>query len=537
MRSASQPPPGLDAEDLRGVAQSIAAGGLRGDDALDAVVDLITRAETPPGSGPRYVAETRAMVRSAVLEDPGLAEWLMGSERDTVEVDHTPPPVLTPAPPRPRRPSEPEARAERRELRRPKRREPDGGERVALLQAQRRNRMLVGGVVLFGALAVAIAYQLTRPGPCERLITSICQEFPGQCDPQAVQARFLENAVDSTRCSTTTRALEMGLEADGSNAGRADAYRTTLVDQLGFDPLKTAVAEPQAAPKAPAPVPLVTGLPTLSGLTIDGSKLYWTTSSPGGVHAMPSIGGVPQQIASTPAPADPDVTDDFVYWRSEAPEGPPLWGDKKRGDHEPMEIPLPEEPGYRPVAATFMGPRAAFIDESGAVVVLEVGVPEATVLVEAPADAAAIRPTLIASDAEHVYWAGPSAPLVRAALSGEPQPQTLVPTVGKPIDLTVHGDHVLWIDQSDGSIRRVSVEGGEVELLAQGQSAPADLAADDARVYWVNEQSGAIMARGNADGQVVALVTGQPGPTSIVVDGAAIYWAAGGNILRLPKPT
>jgi hypothetical protein len=175
------------------------------------------------------------------------------------------------------------------------------------------------------------------------------------------------------------------------------------------------------------------------------------------------------------------------------------------------------------------------------------------------------RPTAIAVDATHVYWAnvGTLADAGGGIISGTGSivktpvgggvPVTLASGQALPTGIVVDATNVYWTNEGDsdpssapvGTVMSVPLGGGAAITLASGQSMPQSIAVDATSVYWTNESSmlegmGGVLVSGYAvkvplGGGAVTTLASSSGPSAgIAVDATNVYWAAGGNVMSVP---
>ena len=382
-----------------------------------------------------------------------------------------------------------------------------------------------------GLAAVAGAVWLLRPGPCAQLATNTCADLLslGPCEVTAVRAELEAHGADAALCTRAQEDVAAAIEGL-QDPQRTRVYLQTLEKTLGFDPLgRPEQPEPEPAP-GPKPVPIVTDQPQMTSVFLDQAHLYWSATGPTGVYRVRNIGGTAQTLAGHAGPRDVWASDDFVYWLAAGPEGATLWADKKRGEHEPQSITLPE--GHVPRLAAFMGPEVAYVDgPTGSVFVIAVAGGEARSL----AEAGPVAPVEIVGDGRFVYWItpGPGGTLSRASVQGGPV-TALATELGQPRALTLDGDTVYWFDAAHQAVQRVS-PGSAVESVTTGVTNVRDLALDEGKVYGVDAAAGTLFAVPKTGGDRQTLASELATPRFVLVDGAGVYWESGGTIFRLPK--
>jgi hypothetical protein len=560
--------------DLQRVAQSIADGQIRGEAAFAAIVDIIASDEIPPGTPPEAADRIRRDIEFGVRHDAALCELVYAPpQRPEVRPPAAPAPIPDTAPrqrparagrpklaqpvapqpvpdteprQRPRKATRPrpaealaQGQIEPRRRERPHRRprpedesidELDPAEfpaDVTLPPGHQRQQVITGAIVVGGLLLVAALYYGLRSSPCDDLAANVCATMGEGCDQSAVRARFEEEKLNGTTCSTAFDAVR-DLGADPA------AYREKLSNTLGFDPLQASDApagEAEAPPaEAPKAVPIVQGQKTMSSLFVDPSHIYWTVTQPPAVYRIRSIGGEPELLSQTPMPGQLGVSENFAYWVS-ATTPPKIWADKIRGEHEPVAVELIE--GFTPTKVAFMGPEAAFIDgQTGAVDIVAVANDTPTQLA-APAEP---KPVAIVGNGQTVVWStpGPGANIIAAPREGG-APRILAQGQSAAPLLAIDDTRVYWADPTDGSISSAILEGAEVATLVSGQPGISDLAVGADAVLWSNEKTGQILEVPKAGGESRVVATGLDAPRFVALDGAAVYWEAGGVVYRLPK--
>lgn len=535
---------GVQPQHIVALARRIASGQLRGDAAFDAVVSLIAAEEIPPGATQQQAAQVRDQVALGVSHDRELcaliyrqpdaprAELAGGAAAPAGarRVDRAPPARTAPPP---KTTAAPGPTQQVRRTRRAPEPELELLDDARFAARQRRQRILSGLAVIVVLAVVGFGFWLVRPSPCETLATNTCGQLLslGQCEVTGIQAELEAHGADAALCEETIAAVQ---EATADLAGdrRTKVYVQTLKDTLGFDPLNLPEPEPEPERADSKPVPLVTEQASMTSLFLDEAHLYWSATSPPGVYRVRSVGGTAQPLANHPGSRDVWVSDDFVYWLSVAADTSTLWADKKRGEHDPQSITVPET--HRPMMAAFMGPHAAYVDgPTNAIYVIAVAGGEPREL----APASEMPPMHLVGDGEVVMWTtpGPAAQLRSAGVQEGPA-TTLSAELGQPRALTLAEGFVYWADDAKGSIHRMPKAGGEVQTVAGDIRGVSDIEVGRSTVYWV-ESAGTLKAAPlpGTPGEARTIASGLAAPRFVVADAAAVFWESGGTVFRLPQ--
>lgn len=533
MATASAPWPELPA-----LAHAVAVGELDGDEAIAAIVEAIVARELAQASRrgegpPTDVVALRRTAETAVRNDRVLMAMLRplapsapSAGRGSAKVVVGTPPV--PAASRTR--SKPSLADQ---LEPPPPRLPDdlGREFPADdFAARQRMRRIVAGaaIVLGGVVGIGVWAMFLREGPCERFARQVCLELSGQCGIGRVEEVLREHAIDDARCDGVR---EAGAKATTGidPARRGKVYETAIMDALGFDPRTGAAPAVEAAPEQKKAEPLViaTGVAGPTSFAVDDAYAYFTSSTPGLVGRVRSVGSTIDVLAQGIAPSGITPTQDFVYWRDQAADGTgALWIDRKRGTYEPQVLGV----GASKVgAADCMQGECAFVDTldgSITAVAQDNTPPRKLTAAQQPA------PHEVRLAGPDVIWALPGGPAAIATvpLAGGPV-RLLAGNESQPRHLRADAEHVYWI--AEPGLRRVPRAGGDVETVVS--PAPASFVLDGTRIVLTDAASGSIAALAKQGGAVEVLASGQAGVSWVAVDAAAIYWTAGDSIVRLPK--
>jgi hypothetical protein len=154
----------------------------------------------------------------------------------------------------------------------------------------------------------------------------------------------------------------------------------------------------------------------------------------------------------------------------------------------------------------------------------------------------ASKPTGVAVDGSHVYWADNAYSTIgRANLDGTGG--RFIIGASKPTGLAVDGTHVYWANGGFGSdnggfgsgttIGRANLDGtgANQSFISYVYANYAwGVAVDGTHVYWADRFSRTI-GRANLNGTGVnqSFITGANRPTGVAVDGTHVYWANGGG--------
>lgn len=563
--------PGMDA-----LIADVAAGRLRGTDAFDEVVSRIAAQETPDDATEQERQLIVEQVVRAVSQDRGLCEMLFAApdasratpkgasvraeaptpkteasttaepdedddffgddEEDSADDEVVPLPL-----------TDEEIDAELEAIEREREARRGGG-----LGAPRRRGQLMGMLAL-GAVVVGggVAWYLTRPDTCDRLVKRICLEGKTKsCETVAFGDALEHNSVGEDKCVSVMAALDDAVEGKKTNE-RQSSFDRALVKALGFDPRgddAPKLAEP--APKGPPPPTVVVeGQLGMADMFLDQAHVYWTSTQPPGVFRVRNIGGAIEAYGNQPDAMDITPTKNFVYWVARAATGGQVWLDKVRGSHDPSTLALE---GFSPTRAAFLGAEFAFIDATTGAVMMaatsggspRVLVPGRPAVVDTPkrrhgkkgdvSAGPAALPTELVGDETHVYVLSPAPVSTVWAVprDGQAPPRALATGQTSPRTVTLDDTHVYWVEGGQGAITRVPKTGGVPEVLATGQAGAGGLAIDATDVYWTNTASGSLHSIPKAGGDMTTVASGLSEPRFVAVDTVAIFYESGGTVFR-----
>jgi sugar lactone lactonase YvrE len=198
-------------------------------------------------------------------------------------------------------------------------------------------------------------------------------------------------------------------------------------------------------------IELVSGQGTSLSVTVDGTRVYWTT--PGTVRTMLKTGGGYIQLA----------TDQQTPGGLLAGLGHVFWTNYSGGTVVTVGLANPNE-------------IQVLASDQGA-------------------------PAGLTADLTNLYWVnnmgtpdGGTPSVVKVARSGNMTPEVLADGQAGPIGVAQLGNYVYWTNNVGGTVMRVLKTGGTPEQLASEQQAPSGIAVDAAVVYWANRDDGTVMA-------------------------------------------
>lgn len=245
-------------------------------------------------------------------------------------------------------------------------------------------------------------------------------------------------------------------------------------------------------PELITPTILASGQDRPTGITTDGTAVYWATLG-GDVMKVDKSGGTPATMASEQTGALAIAVDSAsVYWTTVF------------GTRSIMKVPL----------------------SGGAPTVIATG--------ENPYGLAVTTDTIywsdFGSDAGSVDGA-----IMKAPLSGG-SATTLASGERGPLGIAVDATNVYWARNDISSqIMKVAIGGGNVAPVTAGQDHPAGVAVFESNVFWTNYSNppynteGKVMKASLVDGTPIELATDQLGPLNIVTDGSYVYWTNQGD--------
>ncbi len=153
------------------------------------------------------------------------------------------------------------------------------------------------------------------------------------------------------------------------------------------------------------------------------------------------------------------------------------------------------------------------------------------------------RPTAIAVDASHVYWANVgtnpgTGSIVALSLSGG-TPTTLASSLPGPFAIAVDSANIYWTDSNDG-VNAMTLAGGTPKLLATIVSgAGPGIVVSQGNLYF-NASGTNIDTIAVGGGAVTTVVSGRLQPSTIATDGTNLYWndengaTNAGYVLQMP---
>lgn len=117
-----------------------------------------------------------------------------------------------------------------------------------------------------------------------------------------------------------------------------------------------------------------------------------------------------------------------------------------------------------------------------------------------------------------------------------------LPQTARPSSIVVDGTSVYFADAAAGAVRKLPktglADGGAPTDLLLGLASPQRIASDGANLFVTEQGGGRVLAVPLAGGASVVLASGQASPTELALDATWVYWtnhAATGGIARVPK--
>jgi hypothetical protein len=302
----------------------------------------------------------------------------------------------------------------------------------------------------------------------------------------------------------------------------------------GPDPADAATS----ATCGPQPSIVVSGLGTISAISVAGGYVYVASPSANQVARVPVSGGPIVVLASVPSPvAIAQAADQIVV-------GAGVMGSPGTGSL--VSVPLAGGVtttlaiglDFPSSVATADG--LAFASDSGGPNVKLIRAP----LVGSSVDAGAVASpsptpsgTGIAALGGFVFVGDGLGGLQRFTEQGGP-PTAITGGVAKTLAVAASGQRVAWIagGATDGVVVSVDASGANVVTLASAQKTPVSVATDGTDVFWSTQgtpgQNDATLAR--TSGTILTGVYQSFG--SIALDASCIYWSdASGNVLRMTR--
>ncbi len=286
----------------------------------------------------------------------------------------------------------------------------------------------------------------------------------------------------------------------------------------------------------PTPEVLVTGQTSARGITVDETRVYWTSSLKIGSALLD--GSDSETITAGYVAWSITQDADTIYWVHSEADGSvikvpksdytaitPLCGQQDT----PLDLAIHSLSGYLYWTAN---DRIMRINPTG------VSVP--TTLASGEPDVEA--PEGIAVDDSFVYWADFSNAIKKIPLNGGP---TITVVSGQPIvdypkDLAVDDTSVYWTNfNSQNSVAKADKVLGTAVVLAQltAGDQPFGIALDSTHVYWTTNIGGGVYRVSKSGGPLETLASNQANPAAIAVDQTHVYWVnrTGGQVMRIAK--
>jgi sugar lactone lactonase YvrE len=291
----------------------------------------------------------------------------------------------------------------------------------------------------------------------------------------------------------------------------------------------------------------------ITDIAVDSTNVYWTqTNADQGAYYKPFSGGN-HFLLNVPNVDPRGIVADgtHVYWTDYSTGGIYTYGTVVRAIQAPLLAPSDDGgAAANPVAITTDGTNVYWVDEV-ANTINEVPVTGGTSHVLATNQN---NPVAVAVYGSSVYWlnygsgniANPNGSVNTVPVgSTNATVTTLVTSQPQPTNLVVDGTRVYWTNVggpigTGGTVNSYPTgttnAAGAPTVLATNQDGPTGIAVDSQFVYWTNYNGGTVNKVALTGGTPFKIATGLNNPSSLTVDQNSVYWSNGdGNIDKVAK--
>jgi hypothetical protein len=343
---------------------------------------------------------------------------------------------------------------------------------------------------------------------------------------------------------TDTSVAEAGSDTFAPDASAPDA----AVEDAGPDVSIVDTGAPDAGPPDAAPVDagppdaiatIATGQHTPWWIVVDGINAYWTNFASGDIVQMALDGGAPTILTNVGSnnANGMAVSATTIYWTNftaNTVESIPIGGGSVKtiasGEYSPQFMTVDQNNVYWAYNGKFVG--------SGGVVAAPLDGGPAVQLVTSDLPLAV---TVQGDTLAYTNWTGAGS--INTVLVDGGSPQTLIPNLALPEDITQQAGRYYFAANTDGGTRSLwaaSVAGPPVTLLYLSNNV-SRLAVDGKYVYWTENAAGNVFALPlDADGGAapIPIATSQSQPVAVTVVGGYVYWTneGDGTVRRAPAP-
>jgi hypothetical protein len=230
---------------------------------------------------------------------------------------------------------------------------------------------------------------------------------------------------------------------------------------------------------------VISSSPTVFGVAVDATSVYWT-DPPNGTVLRAALDGTNTTVLASGQASPSQVTFDraYVYWTTYVPDGAVM-----RVSHEGGTPTVLVTGQDHPYGVAVDGTSVYWGNDTVAGAILKAPLGGGTpVLLAAPASA----PVVIVLDGLFAYWTESVSPanVMKIGLNGGSP--TVLATGSDPLGIAIDATTIYWTDWNLQTINKLPIGGGPSTVIARSLNG-AGLTQDATSIYWIADMMGTVL--------------------------------------------